>query len=180
MIELSDQRTLVVFQFLSLSYVLANDENHGPSIRIAHSPSCLSHPQNGPVPANLANFSFGQCRGIASTQPQPLLCNFVVLVVDNLQQRLPYQFRSSVTQRLRPKLIDGQDRAISIYREVHRRVVFIERTVPHFTLLEQVLHLLPVCDVDTDANDPFWLAIISVGNEASLLDPSKLTARTNN
>src|SRR5262249_57263773 len=74
---------------------------------------------------------------------------------------------------------DGQDRALSIYSEVHRRVVFIERAVPRFTFPEQILHLLPVCHVDTDANDPFWLSIIVVGNEASLLDPSDLTARTN-
>src|SRR5215813_7346628 len=76
-------------------------------------------------------------------------------------------------------MIDGQDRALSIYSEVHRRVVFIERAVPRFTFPEQILHLLPVCDVDTDANDPFCLSIIAVGNEASLLDPSDLTARTN-
>src|SRR5262245_48052174 len=98
MVELSDQRALVVFQFFSLGYILADDEYHGPSIRIAHSPGRLSHPQNGPVPANLTNFSFGKRRRIAATQAQSLLCCFVILVVDDLQQRLPYQFRSSITQ----------------------------------------------------------------------------------
>src|SRR5262249_13097228 len=54
-VEFGDESALVIFQFPAFGYILANDERHGPTVRVAHGTRRFSYPQDAPIATNLAN-----------------------------------------------------------------------------------------------------------------------------
>src|SRR5262249_59622478 len=103
-----------------------------------------------------------------------------VLSITEMGEGLPYRSLVVKAGGLRSNWVDENPRPRRIHREVHRRIVIIQGTVPRLTFPQQRLRVFAFGDVDVDADDALWFSIAVIGNDTTRFDPMDLSTGANN